>query len=136
MEEYFDDAPDYDVEDMRNDFFEIWKRNIIQLDLIRETNPLAGDYFSDDTTSGTQTRKIWVNVQGITTDAYKQLEAGISSPEAEMKCFVRWDEDIENLDILKLGSYYYRIKNFNKAFFNGQYVFKDFSIYLIDKENV
>lgn len=133
MDEYFEEDLDYDIEDIREDFEFIWRKNIIQVDLIRQENPQAGDYFSDTEDEGKYSRKLWANIQGISSENYKEVEQGIITPDAHLHVYVKWNEDLENLDIIKFGNWYYRIKDYNKSFYNGQYAFQDFDIYRIDK---
>ena len=65
MDEYYEDNYDLDIDIVREDFECIWSRNIIQVELIREQNPQAGDYFREDESEGRIRRKIWLNLQGV-----------------------------------------------------------------------
>ena len=133
MNEYFDEDSDYDINDVREDFEYIWKKNIVQVDLVRQTTPQAGDYFSSTEDEGQVTFKLWANIQGISSDQYKQAVQGIITPDAQLHVYVKWDENIENLDIIKFSDWYYRIKNYNKSMYDGQFAFIDFDIYRIDR---
>jgi hypothetical protein len=135
MEEYYSDDSDLNVNDMREDFREIWKQNIQQVELIRERNPQAGDYFHDDEDNIELRTRIWMNIQGISSDAYTRMDAGIITPNATLKAYVEWNTDIENLDVIKVGEYTYRISDYNKSQHNGQFVFKEFNLKRIGKES-
>jgi hypothetical protein len=132
MEEYFENESDLLLEDTREDFEDIWKRNIVQATLIRQSNPTSGDYFSEDTDPGESKRDFWINIQGISSQAYKRITAGLITPDSTLHGYVRWDEDIKNLDIIKFGSFLYRIVDFNEAFYSGNFVFKEFNLKKID----
>lgn len=133
MNEYFEEDLDYSLEDIREDFEYIWKKNILQSDLIREQNPQAGDYFATESDESRYSRKLWINVQGISSDNYKTAEQGLITPDAHLHGYVKWDEDIENLDIIKIDNWYYRIQNYNKSMYAGQFVFQEFDLYRIDR---
>jgi len=131
-DEYFEQDGDLDIEDVRDDFNYIWSKNLIQVELIRESNPQQGDYFADVENIEIK-RKLWINIQGVNSDYYRRMMAGLITPDSTYHCYVKWDEDIENLDIIKIGKYYFRIVDFNKALYEGQYVFQEFNIKRIDK---
>ena len=134
MDEYYDEDQDLDLDEVREDFMHIWSKNIVQCELIRENNPQAGDYFREDEDEISVRRKIWLNIQGISSDAYKRMDAGIITPDATLHCYAKWDEDIDNLDIIKFGNYTYRIENFNKSQYSGQVAFQDFDMKRIGQE--
>jgi len=130
---YYDVDDDLDIEDVREDFDYIWSKNIVEVELIREKNPQAGDYFREGESPETLRKKIWVNIQGTSSDLYKRMVMGIITPDATLHIYVRWDEDIEDLDIIKFGNWTYRIEGFNKSRYAGQTAFQDFDIKRIDK---
>jgi len=135
VDEYFSDDPDIDVDRIREDFLCIWQKNIIQVDRIRLSNDQAGDYFREDESDGESRRKIWINVQGINSNAYKRIEAGLITPDATLHAFTKYDEDIEEQDVIKIGLFLYRIQGFNKSSFSGQTAFMDFDLKRIDQES-
>ena len=133
-DEYYENDEDLDIDSIREDYEYIWGKNIMQVDLIRETNKLDGDYFG--VADNIQIRKkLWMNVQGINSDIYKRMMAGVITPDATLHAYVKWDEDIENLDVIKIGSWYYRIIGFNKSMYAGQFCFKDFDLKRVDRAN-
>lgn len=134
MEEYFQEMHDLDMDRVRDDFIFIWGRNITQVELIREKNPEAGDYFHEDESEIEVRRKVWMNIQGISSNAYKRIDPGIVTTDAILHAYVKWDEDIENLDVIKFEKYIFRIINYNKSMYSGQYAFKEFDLKKIDQE--
>jgi len=109
-------------------------RNIIQVDIIREKNPQAGDYFREGESPDTIRRKIWLNIQGTSSNEYKRIQAGIITPDGTLHAYAKWDEDIEDLDVVKVGDWYYRIMGFNKSQYAGQIAFQDFDLKRQDKD--
>jgi len=132
-DEFFDQELDLDVERVKEDFETIWSKNIIEVDLIRELNPSANDYFAEGENPNAIRRKVWLNVQGVSTDAYRRMVAGIITPDSTYNCFAKWDEDIQNEDIIKIGTFTFRVQNHNKSMYAGQYVFQEFQLKRIDK---
>ena len=134
-DEFFSDDADLDMEQVREDYAYIWGKNIIQVELIRQENPQAGDYFREGESKEEIRRTVWLNVQGVSTDAYSRMQAGIVTPEATYSCYAKHDEDIRNLDIVKLGTFLFRVQEHNKSFYSGQIAFQKFNLKKIDSEN-
>jgi len=134
MEEYFRDTSSIVLDRIREDFMFIWQKNIIQVELIREKNPQAGDYFHEDENEIELRKKIWMNIQGTSSNAYKRTDSGIVTTDSTLHAYVKWDEDIENLDVIKFKKDIFRIVNYNKSMYSGQYAFKEFDLKKIDKE--
>lgn len=134
MDEYYDETPDYEVERMREDFEFIWKRNIVCTELIRQENPQAGDYFREDENPKDIRRKIWLNIQGVTFTNFKRMEAGLITPESTLHVYAKHDENIDNLDIIKIGTFLYRVEGFNKSIYDGQFIFFEFDMKRISEE--
>jgi len=133
VNEYFDTQDtDLDISQVREDYEFIWHHNIVQCDLIREENPQQGDYFAD-ADNITIKKKLWINIQGVSSDYYKRLVEGIITPDSTYKCYVKYDEEIENLDVISFAGYYFRIVDFNKSLYQGQFCFQEFSIKRISK---
>lgn len=135
MEEYFQDTKGLPIERARADFESVWKVNIQQVELIREKNPQAGDYFHEDEENIILRKKIWLNVQGTRSKAYQRQDQGIVTTDSSVHAYALWDEDIENLDVIKIGKDIYRIQNYNEGMDNGQVVFKEFDLLKIDQES-
>ena len=62
------------------------------------------------------------------------MQAGIITPDATLHAYAKWDEDIEDLDVIKFGVWVYRIKGFNKSQYAGQISFQDFDLTRQDKD--
>lgn len=133
MDEYYEDNTDLDLEEVREDFEYIWSKNIVQVELIREENPVSGDYFNEDEANVIIRRRIWLNIQGVTnSDAYKRITPGVVTTESTLHVYAKWDEDIRNLDVIKFEERTYRIEGFDKSRYAGQIVFQDFDLKRID----
>jgi hypothetical protein len=133
MDEYYEENLDLDIVQVREDFEFIWSKNIVEVDLFREENPQAGDYFREDESPNTIHRKIWLNIQGINSEHYRRMLAGVITPDATLHAFAKYDEDIRNLDVIKFGNWQFRIIGFNDSMYAGQCAFKDFDLKRIDK---
>jgi len=133
-DEYYASDADLDIAQVREDFEFIWKKNIIEVELIRQENPDAGNYFKESESSSTIRRKVWLNVQGVSTDAYKRMEAGIITPDTKLSAFAKSSEDIRGLDIIKIGNYVYRVTGLNKSAYAGEVAFINFDLTRIDQE--
>ena len=134
MDEYFTDDSDLDIKDVWEDFEYIWSKNIVDCELLRENNPQSGDYFREDEDAIKIRRHIWLNIQGISSDAYRRMNAGIITPDATLHAYAKHDEDIQDLDVIKFGVWKYRIQGFNKSQYSGQVAFQEFDMKRIDKE--
>jgi len=132
MDEYYEENLDYELTDMREDYEYIWDKNIVECDLIREENPQAGEYFSEDESEIKIKRKIWLNVQGVSSNDYKRVLAGVITPDATLHAYAKWNDDIEDLDVISFGKWNYRITGFNKSRYDGQVVFQEFDMKRID----
>ncbi len=134
MDEYYEEDFDLNVDEVREDFEYLWSKNIVECELIREENPQAGDYFREGESPVEVRRKIWLNIQGISSDMYRRVSSGLITPDATLHAFAKWDEDLNNLDIIKIGKWQYRIEGLNKSQYAGQYVFQDFDLKRVDKD--
>ena len=132
MDEYYEEDYDLELDRVREDFEFIWSKNIVQVELIREKNPQQGDYFNNDANVIIR-RMIWLNLQGISSHDYKRMVAGIITPDAKLHAYAKYDDDIQNLDVIKFGDWVYRIDGFNKSMYAGQIAFQDFDIKRQDK---
>lgn len=130
--EYYEDNADYDIEQMREDFRFIWIKNVVQVTLVREKNPDAGDYFREDEDNLLVKRRIWLNIQGTTSKMFKRWVAGVITPDSSLHAYALWEEDIQNLDVISFGGWRYRIRNYNESMYEGQNVFKEFDMYRVE----
>lgn len=131
--EYDTDVPDVDAERVKSDFEAIWSKNVVEVDIIRETNPQGGDYFHEDEPTNPQVRKIWLNIQGTQSDYYRRAQRGIVTDDSEYHAYARWFEDIENNDKIVWDGKTFVIKNMNRSTKSGQYVWIECDLRRVDK---
>jgi len=133
MTEITDTGPELDINQVREDFYCIWKKNIMEVTLVRENRPMAGDYFHDDIEPDPVSKKIYLNIQGLGTDGYDRKVQGIVETGQSFHAYALWNEDIVNQDIIYMTdatgtTLKFVIKNMNKSLYAGQFAFQEFDL--------
>lgn len=144
-----EDCPDLDIERVRDDFLCIWKKNVIDMKLIRKNKDFDvvedGDFFDTNTKSITTETTIQINIQSIPRN-FKRDDKGITNRDTIFNCFVKYDTDIQNDDILVMlednlvagGINLFKdnefiIQGLQEGFYDGQFGFKEFQIKRVGK---
>lgn len=134
-EETRDELCQLDIGEIREDFETIWLKNVVEVTLQREKDPTAGDYFSEDDSSGEYRRKVRLNIQGVSSDNYRRAEQGLVTAGQVYKAYARWDEDIRNGDRVLWNKKIFIIKEHNKSLYDGQCTFQEFNLVRADTNN-
>lgn len=132
-------APKLPINKARKDFESIFKTNIVQMEIIRNSNTQAGDYFYDDEQQGQTLTTIELNIQGQISNAYNRENQGIIG-QGRLHAYARWNADILETDMLRvstavvIGTFVlnrgdiFKIENFNKSSVEGKVVFQEFDL--------
>ena len=132
-EEANDELCQLDIDDVREDFEVIWFKNVIEVLISRDANSSAGDYFNEDDVSKTGFRKMKLNIQGISSNLYRRGEQGLVTAGQTYKAYARWNEDVQNKDIIIWDKQRFVIKNHNKSLYEGQVCHQEFDLARVDK---
>jgi len=130
-------VPDLSIEEIREDFFDIWQKNITIVRQTRLYDNEAGNYGSDDEENVFEVDKeIYINIQGKGTDDYSREKYGIDTTSKSWHCYTLHTEDLKNNDRMLWNGTRFVISNLNQAYYNGERVFWEFDLIGIDKDNV
>lgn len=101
----------------------------------RRTDSQAGDYFHEGEEAGISETTVYLNIQGASSEQYAREKYGISSTGAVFRAYARHFEDLNNLDIILWNDLKFIIKNWNKAYHNGEVGFQEMDLVRIDLLN-
>lgn len=131
--EYNSEAPDVTADRIKSDFEAIFERNMVEVEVKRQTDPQAGDYFHEGESPGWTSFKIWMCTQGETSDKYAREKYGITTVGAVHKAYARHFEDLQNLDQVYWNGIKFIMKDLNKSIHNGIVCFQSFDLVRVDK---
>lgn len=132
---YESDIPDLDIADVREDFFDIWQKNITIVIQTRLNNFEAGNYGSgDEKDSYAINKEIRVNIQGQNSDFYTRQKYGLDTSGKTWHCYCLYTEDLKNEDRMLWNGNRYVMKNLNQGTYAGQRVFWEFDLVSVDKD--
>ena len=131
--EYNSHAPGVTKERLRSDFEAIWQKNVVEVSLIKRSDTQAGDYFHEGESQGLTTTKIFLNIQGSSSDHYTRQPSGISTTGAIWKAYARWFENIGNLDVIIWNGKRFIVEEFNKSYHEGNIIFQEMNLKRVDK---
>jgi hypothetical protein len=131
-------APDVSAEKMRQDFYNVWIRNLTIVIQQRMKDTEAGNYGSDNESEEFEVDKeIYLNIQGSSSNAYKLAQYGLDTTQRIYKCYALHTEDFVPRDRIIWGGRKFRIVNLNQGLKNGTTgprIFWELEIVSVDKE--
>lgn len=119
---------DVSVTRMREDFEKIFLANTQTVTLIRDSYVDAGNYGQVGVDNTREEREIELNIQGISSDSYRREKYGLDSAASILHAYAKFDEDIQNNDIILIDSIEYFVINMNKSYKDGQVAFQEFDL--------
>jgi hypothetical protein len=125
-------APGVTATRIKSDFEAIWRQNIVAVTIVRKNDAQAGDYYHEGDDQGSVTRTVYLNIQGESTDKFSREKAGLSTTGATYKAYARWNEDLQNLDVILYQDKKYLLQNLNKSVHNGVVCFQSFDMVRVD----
>lgn len=134
VDEILEDGIDLDEAAVREDFEHIWSKNLVKVTLIKNTDSQAGDYFRETNLTKPVTKEIYLNLQGKNALKYSRQEFGISTVGQTFHAYAKYDENIENKDIILWNGKRFIVENHDVGMYKGQYIFQECDIKRVDKE--
>lgn len=132
---YDSDIPDLSLDEIREDFFDIWQKNITVVTQIRKSISDAGNYGSEEEDNDNEVDKeIRINIQGAGSDEYSREKYGIDTSSHSWHCYCLHTENLSNEDRILWNGTRFIIKNLNQGTYAGERVFWEFDLKGIDKD--
>lgn len=125
------------AEQMRRQFNNRWKKNIVKVTIIRDTDIESDGFFWEDDGLDPEKRfQLDFNINGDAKGTKKRAEQGLTSDgENVSHVMVPHDWDIKATDYILMDGIKYKIEKFDTgALFKGELIFIQFDIVQIENQ--